>query len=212
MEIKAKCESLGIPAAINAEFQTGRMVRIVHYPVTNYRPHRVFAAWRDFDGKTVRRRLQDIESRFSEASENYAIQAAGQYLEWLSDNRANCLGNEFRAVLTGVAYAYDGASENESAVIVYWRDIRDMRPHEYDSTAARVREIESSFKRIANDINGNPRYWIHDIGFPKGMNWNAIGFRKYRGKEFGGGYVCTSYNIRTEAERIAEAESLLIGK
>ena len=96
MNLKAKCESLGIPAAINAEFQTGRMVRIIHYPVTNYRPHRVFAVWRDFDGKTIRRRLQDIESRFSEASENYAIQAAGKYLEWLSDNRANCLGNEFR--------------------------------------------------------------------------------------------------------------------
>lgn len=66
-------------------------------------------------------------------------------------------------------------------------------------------------KRINNDINGNPRYVVHfldlltvaDIqGLDLDQKFNLalqkarkVGGTKYRGKDFGGGIVFTSYNI-----------------
>jgi hypothetical protein len=67
-------------------------------------------------------------------------------------------------------------------------------------------------KRINNDINGNPRFVVHflsllnevesqgldilqsfDLALKKARK---VGGTKYRGKDFGGGIVFTSYNIQ----------------
>jgi hypothetical protein len=67
-------------------------------------------------------------------------------------------------------------------------------------------------KRINNDINGNPRFVVHflsllneverqgldvlqsfDLSLKKARK---VGGTKYRGKDFGGGIVFTSYNIQ----------------
>lgn len=67
------------------------------------------------------------------------------------------------------------------------------------------------FTRIANDINGNPRYVFHFLNFiteqeSQGLTLDQkynlavkkakkIGGKIYRGKRFGGGIVFQSYNI-----------------
>lgn len=76
------------------------------------------------------------------------------------------------------------------------------------------------FKRINNDVNGNPRYVVHffalltdkeqqeirekaksfevitDMYNYAAIKANKIGGKKYRGKDFGGGIVFQSYNIK----------------
>lgn len=68
------------------------------------------------------------------------------------------------------------------------------------------------YKRINNDINGNPRYLIHflDLLLENETRTLAyalskakkVGGRKYRGNDFGGGIVITSYNLKSDLERI----------
>lgn len=71
----------------------------------------------------------------------------------------------------------------------------------------------TTFYRIDNDVNGNPRYIVHffDLLSIKDnenytlsvseqlaialSNAHKIGGSKYRGKQFGGGIVFQSYNI-----------------
>ena len=67
------------------------------------------------------------------------------------------------------------------------------------------------FKRVKNDLNGNPRYVFHYIHF-KGLDYEdavkvskkLFGGRKYRGKEYGGYIVITSYNLYHEINLINE--------
>ena len=72
-----------------------------------------------------------------------------------------------------------------------------------------AQEIADGATRLPNDINGNPRYVIHWLAF--GNDYDSayivakpLGFSKYRGKNFGGGFVCQSYNLENTAERIIE--------
>lgn len=81
------------------------------------------------------------------------------------------------------------------------------------------------FKRIKNDIYGNPRYVVHFMSLLSDKDWDSlpqglsqisdgyalaikkakkIGGSKYRGKDFGGGIVFQSYNTIDLAERIQE--------
>lgn len=60
---------------------------------------------------------------------------------------------------------------------------------------------------VNNDVNGNPRYVIHFLAFNSDYDIakalaNSIGFRVYRGRDFGGGFVGMSYNLENTAERI----------
>ena len=79
------------------------------------------------------------------------------------------------------------------------------------------------FYRVDCDVNGNPRYVIHFLAFitddevrnslrgdidgqyklahSRALN---IGFSKYRGKNFGGGFVGVSYDLDNTAERIID--------
>lgn len=68
-------------------------------------------------------------------------------------------------------------------------------------------ELGYDFYRATNDVNGNPRYVIHWLAFADDYDEahqkaNAIGFKIYRGKDFGGGFVGQSYNLENTAERI----------
>ena len=85
-------------------------------------------------------------------------------------------------------------------------------------------QFNDSFYRVNNDSNGNPRYVTHYLAFLNddelGMEAtrqgdydiakkraNALGFRVYKGKDFGGGFVCQSYNVENTAENIIAARS-----
>lgn len=59
--------------------------------------------------------------------------------------------------------------------------------------------------KVDNDINGNPRWVVHYLGFFKDYENNQRlkhGLHKYRGKWFGGGYVVSSYNIDEKIKNI----------
>lgn len=84
------------------------------------------------------------------------------------------------------------------------------------------------FTRIKNDVNGNPRYVVHffalltdkeqqeirakakpleaitDMYNFAARKANKIGGKKYRGKDFGGGIVFQSYNIKDTERAINE--------
>lgn len=69
------------------------------------------------------------------------------------------------------------------------------------------------FFRVNKDVNGNPRYVIHFLAFDSDYDTakvlaNSIGFRVYRGRDFGGGFVGMSYNLENTAERIIEAREM----
>ncbi len=79
------------------------------------------------------------------------------------------------------------------------------------------------FYRVKNDVYGNPRYVTHfmafldyddtnNLSFDDCYNLaknraNSLGFRVYRGKDFGGGFVCQSYNLENDVERIIDIRS-----
>lgn len=65
-------------------------------------------------------------------------------------------------------------------------------------------EQEQRFTRLFNDVNGNPRYYIgaYELAGLAGATVAEVeavarkaGFRKYRGKKYGTGYVVVSYNL-----------------
>jgi hypothetical protein len=73
------------------------------------------------------------------------------------------------------------------------------------------------FKRIDNDVNGNPRYVTHFLNIPLDADVsiseryalackkaNKIGGKKYHTKAFGGGIVFQSYNLDTLIKDIEE--------
>ena len=68
-------------------------------------------------------------------------------------------------------------------------------------------QLGYDFYRVTNDRNGNPRYVISFLAFDRDYATayrlaNSIGFSQYRGKNFGGGFVCQSYNLTETAQRI----------
>ena len=71
-------------------------------------------------------------------------------------------------------------------------------------------ELGYDFFRVKNDVYGNPRYVIHWLAFGTDYDQakkvaNSLGFRVYRARDFGGGFVAQSYNIENTAEQIIAA-------
>lgn len=60
------------------------------------------------------------------------------------------------------------------------------------------------YKRIKSDYYGNPRYVVHylDLELKDYVNVSQYGLKKYRGKDFGGGYVIQSYNLESDLTHI----------
>jgi hypothetical protein len=81
------------------------------------------------------------------------------------------------------------------------------------------------FKRINNDINGNPRYVCHflsclnhntDVGIGMDISekyriavkkMNKIGGKKFHNKQYGGGIVFQSYSLPELEKSINEAKN-----
>lgn len=69
------------------------------------------------------------------------------------------------------------------------------------------------FTRLTSDINGNPRYACHfvnllkegETGYGNALhNARSIGGRKFNNKQYGGGIVFQSYNLRELADSIQQ--------
>ena len=60
--------------------------------------------------------------------------------------------------------------------------------------------------RVNNDVNGNPRYAFHFLaladhyGEAVAVAKKLIGGKKFHNKQFGGGIVFQSYNVKVELE------------
>lgn len=70
-----------------------------------------------------------------------------------------------------------------------------------------VKEIQ--VHRVKNDGNGNPRYVVHYLAlglttYESTKKTRAAGLKLYRGRDFGGGFVFSSYNTEYTLERILE--------
>jgi hypothetical protein len=71
-------------------------------------------------------------------------------------------------------------------------------------------ELGYDFFRVYNDMYGNPRYVISFLAFANDYDEASLmakdlGFRKYRGHDFGGGFVIASHNLESVAEQIIKA-------
>ena len=68
-------------------------------------------------------------------------------------------------------------------------------------------KLGESFYRVLNNVMGHPRYVIHWLAFASEYNKaesiaRSLGFKKYRGREFGGGFVIESFNLESTAEAV----------
>ena len=74
--------------------------------------------------------------------------------------------------------------------------------------------LENTFTRLKNDVNGNPRYYVgaYDLAALVGVAVDDLpqfarkaGFKKYRGNKYGAGYVTQSYNLSHSVEALRRA-------
>lgn len=71
-----------------------------------------------------------------------------------------------------------------------------------------IKNLSSTdFKKVKPDANGNPRYVISYIAlgldaYESTRKTRAAGLRKYRGRDFGGGFVFSSYNPQHDLNEI----------
>jgi hypothetical protein len=68
---------------------------------------------------------------------------------------------------------------------------------------------KEDFKRINNDVNGNPRYVFHFLKLADNYEQalklaKKIGGRKFHNKQYGGGIAVQSYNLEYEIKIINE--------
>lgn len=81
-----------------------------------------------------------------------------------------------------------------------------------------------SFKRIANDTNGNPRYVCHYTNLSRPIDQDApitqryelalrrarsIGGRKFHNKQYGGGIVFQTYSLQDTCKQIEKLLGVL---
>ena len=61
--------------------------------------------------------------------------------------------------------------------------------------------------RLPLDTCGNPRYYLPKYFLPEvdDKTRSKLGLTKYRGKQFGAGYVIQSYNLKADLTFICEA-------
>lgn len=65
------------------------------------------------------------------------------------------------------------------------------------------------FTRVNNDVNGNPRYVCHYLNLANDYDdavkiAKKIGGKRFHTKQYGGGIVFQSYNIKDTEKRIIE--------
>jgi len=82
-------------------------------------------------------------------------------------------------------------------------------------------QFNDEFFRVTNDSNGHPRYVTHYLAF---LNDNELGmgdydiakkrakklgFKVYKGRDFGGGFVTTSFNLENDIEAIIDSREVV---
>ena len=70
-----------------------------------------------------------------------------------------------------------------------------------------------NFTRVNSDMYGNPRYVVHFLHFANKYDEakeiaNSLGGAKYRGKNYGGGFVFQSYSLPDLCASINEAKQV----
>jgi hypothetical protein len=68
-------------------------------------------------------------------------------------------------------------------------------------TTAQTKLTKENFTRILNDINGNPRYYL-PIYLAKESIARKLGAVKYRGKQYGAGWVFQTYNLQNDCDKL----------
>jgi hypothetical protein len=58
-----------------------------------------------------------------------------------------------------------------------------------------------NFRRLDNDVNGNPRYYL-PVFLATESAVRKIGGVKYRGKKYGAGWVFQSYHLQGEIDAL----------
>ena len=66
---------------------------------------------------------------------------------------------------------------------------------------------ENSFKRVNNDVNGNPRYVFHFLYLADDYSEalkiaKKFGGKKFHNKQYGGGIAIQSYNLQDDIKLI----------
>ena len=68
-------------------------------------------------------------------------------------------------------------------------------------TTTQTKLTKENFTRINNDINGNPRYYL-PIYLAQEPIARKLGAVKYRGKQYGAGWVFQTYNLQSDCDAI----------
>jgi hypothetical protein len=69
------------------------------------------------------------------------------------------------------------------------------------TTTMKTQITTEDFTRINSDVNGNPRYYVpgYLVDEPTARRLGAV---KYRGQQYGAGWVFQSYNIHSDVDAI----------
>lgn len=67
-----------------------------------------------------------------------------------------------------------------------------------------IKLTQADFTRIDNDINGNPRYYLPAFMADE-ESARKLGAVKYRGKQYGAGWVFQSYALQGDVDALNSA-------
>lgn len=69
-------------------------------------------------------------------------------------------------------------------------------------TISTAKDLVAAARRLDNDVNGNPRYYIPRYMFPPMTTKvrRAAALTEYRGKRYGAGLVVQSYSLESDLQ------------
>jgi hypothetical protein len=76
---------------------------------------------------------------------------------------------------------------------------------QHDNTTQAPKLTRENFRRLDNDTNGNPRYYLPVYLAPE-VTARKLGAVKYRGKKYGAGWVFQTYNLQDDCDKINAAQ------
>tara|TARA_R110000803_G_scaffold93991_1_gene161436 strand:- start:2539 stop:2934 length:396 start_codon:yes stop_codon:yes gene_type:complete len=116
--------------------------------------------------------------------------------------------NNITKKLFGDKYTFSKMSEKEREMVKQeYQDLKKIMNINEEDLKVRPEVDLIDFKSVKNDGNGNPRYVCHFLNFadnyPRALFLaNQIGGRKFHNKQYGGGIVFQSYNIKNLESQI----------
>ena len=116
--------------------------------------------------------------------------------------------NNITKKLFGDKYTFSKMSERERGMVKQeYQDLKKIMNINEEDLKVRPEVNLIDFKSVKNDGNGNPRYVCHFLNFADNYARalflaNQIGGRKFHNKQYGGGIVFQSYNIKNLESQI----------